>query len=121
MFEPRLSADQQAKNLPLVLVRQVGVLDPGLDPALLGLEKMLAQDFGPAPRLEKQVAIPAGRRALPRCRRAIADRSARRGGLRISCWCERLCEFGDARTGALVAGLTVFVSDSTVQIRRSTN
>ena len=57
VFEPRLSADQQAEDFPLVVVREVGVFDAGRDPALLCREEMRAQDLGPAPRLDKQVTL----------------------------------------------------------------
>src|SRR5262249_9550240 len=55
VFEASVAVDQQVEDEPLVLDRDVSVLDPVLDPALLRLVEMKAQDFTPAPRLDKQM------------------------------------------------------------------
>jgi hypothetical protein len=57
VLEPGVAEQEHVEDHPLVLLRQVGVLDPVLDPALLGLEEMQAQDFTPVFGLEKQMPL----------------------------------------------------------------
>jgi len=56
LFEPSVTADEQVEDRPLVLIREVGVLDQRA-PACLHLAQALTQNFEPVPAAEEQLAL----------------------------------------------------------------